>query len=151
MSQTKHAHVSGTGGEYRLVLDREAINVFKVNRLIVGTTGDRALPIVFGAYRPVQALANAINQYMAPVAEPVPPTPQDLLRRAIQAGATLSDFLQVDSQENPSSDEDLALIEHARECYHCDGDLEFDNLCVVSGGDDPSGDYVLCWKWVYRQ
>lgn len=70
------------------------------------------------------------------------------LRLAIQNGVTLADFLQVYQQENPPSAEDLALIEAAR-AYHVDGDLEFDDYTMVSGGDDATGDYVLCWKWVY--
>ena len=82
------------------------------------------------------------------------PKPQtscmDLLRLAIQQGATLSDFLQIDQQENPPSPEDLALIERARELYESAGELEFDDYATVSGGDDPSGDYVLAWQWVER-
>lgn len=74
----------------------------------------------------------------------------DLLRQAIQGGATLADFLQIDAQENPHSDEDEALVGLARTRYHIDGDLEFDDYATVSGSDDPLGDYVLCWKWVYR-
>ncbi len=35
----------------------------------------------------------------------------------------------------------------ARSRFHHDGDLEFDDSCVVSGSDDE-GEYVLCWKWV---
>lgn len=142
----KFAYVSGTDGQYRLVLEREAINVFGVNHLFVGTNGARALPVEFGKFRPAQALATAINQYMAPAT-----TPLELMRQAVKAGATLSDYVQAYAEVNPLSDEDQALIELARERYHVDGDLEFDYLSMISGGDDPSGDYVLCWKWVERE
>lgn len=148
MTEKKLAYVSGTGGQYRLVLEREAIDVFAMDRLLVGSNGARALPVKFGKYRPVQALANAINQYMASMGVAVPPTPQELMAEAVKAGATFSDYMQADVKINPPSADDLALIQHARDCYQRDGDLEFDDLCVVSGGDHEDGDYVLCWKWV---
>jgi hypothetical protein len=40
-----------------------------------------------------------------------------------------------------------AYIEAARENYHRDGELEFDDPTVVSTGGDP-GAYVQCWRWV---
>lgn len=143
----KHAYVSGTGGEYRLVLDREALDAFGVSRLQVCGDGARAMPTTFRKFRPVQALANAINQYMAPKAEV---TPQQLMEQAVKAGATFSDYMEADAKINPLSDEDLALIDRARELYESAGDLEFNDLCVVSGSEEPTGDYVLCWKWVNR-
>ena len=42
---------------------------------------------------------------------------------------------------------DHPAIVKARELYHCDGDLEFDDNTLISDSQD-GGEYVLCWKWV---
>jgi hypothetical protein len=42
--------------------------------------------------------------------------------------------------------EDLFLAA-ARRRFHNDGDLEFEESCVVAGSEDE-GDYILCWKWI---
>jgi len=45
----------------------------------------------------------------------------------------------------PSDD---AFRRVAKESYRCDGDLEFDEVPVISLSDD-GGAYVQCWKWIY--
>lgn len=147
MGKKKHAHVSGTAGEYWLVLDREALDAFGVSRLQVDGCGSRSLPTTFRKFRPVQALASAINQYMAPKAEV---TSKELLEAAVKRDAHLAHFLAAYLQQNPLTVEQQTLVDYARECYHRDGELEFDNLCIPSGVDNPDGDYVLCWKWVEK-
>ena len=42
------------------------------------------------------------------------------------------------------------IVTHAKEAYHEEGELEFDDNAEVSESDDPqeNGAYVQCWKWV---
>lgn len=40
----------------------------------------------------------------------------------------------------------------AKQVYSSEGDLEFDNDCVVSlPEDDGEGAYVQCWKWIPKE
>lgn len=54
MARRKHAHVTGTGGNYNLVLDEAASEEF-------GTLG--RLAVSFPKFKAAQHLANAIDQY----------------------------------------------------------------------------------------
>jgi hypothetical protein len=78
-------------------------------------------------------------------------TPQELMAAAVKAGGTFSDYMQARATFDPPSAEEVALVERARELYHCEGDLELDDLTMVSGCEEPTGDYVLCWKWVDKK
>ena len=40
-----------------------------------------------------------------------------------------------------------AIFDLAKSTLEDEGDLEFDQYCAVSEGDD-NGAYVQCWKWV---
>lgn len=43
-----------------------------------------------------------------------------------------------------------SIVTHAKEAYHDEGELEFDDNAEVSENDDPleNGAYVQCWKWL---
>lgn len=40
------------------------------------------------------------------------------------------------------------LRQLAKEKYHQQGELEFEDDALVSIGDDPTGGYVQAWVWV---
>ena len=54
---------------------------------------------------------------------------------------------EIDLTEMSDSERDEAIRKLARDLYQRDGDLEFDEGCLVSEGDD-NGAYVEAWKWV---
>lgn len=70
---------------------------------------------------------------------------------AIKAGATFADLIKAYHDVHPLDAEELALVDRARDTKHRDGELEIDTYTVVSGVDDPAGDYVLAWVWVSRE
>jgi hypothetical protein len=72
-------------------------------------------------------------------------TSQELLRQAIDAGATLGCFLSMYAEKN--TERDLAIIAKAREVHHREGEIEIDDTTICSGSGD-GGDYVLAWVWV---
>jgi hypothetical protein len=43
---------------------------------------------------------------------------------------------------------DHPTVVAAREQYHREGELEFDDPGVVVSESDDNGDYVMCWRWV---
>jgi len=73
---------------------------------------------------------------------------EELLAQAIQAGASISEFINKFVELNPPSEREVALINKAREQYVNEGVLEIDEPTIASIGDDPGG-YVLAWVWVY--
>jgi hypothetical protein len=40
-----------------------------------------------------------------------------------------------------------ALRKAAFEQHHEEGEVEIDDICIVSGGDNPDGAYVMAWVW----
>lgn len=73
-----------------------------------------------------------------------------MLREAFEKGACMSEALQAHHEAHELSAEDEALLAKARETVHRDGEIELDDYSVPSGNDDPAGDYVLAWVWVWR-
>jgi hypothetical protein len=74
-------------------------------------------------------------------------TPQQLLVRAIKAGATFSDFMTVYAEhrkDDPTHEDEI--IAAAREQWHEDGKIEIDDNTICSGSSG-AGDYVLAWVW----
>lgn len=82
---------------------------------------------------------------------------RDTLRALLEYGAQRPPVLGVPSQklldkltaaENDLTDPRAqAYIKAARENYHADGELEFDDETMVSMGSDE-GAYVMAWKWI---
>lgn len=72
------------------------------------------------------------------------PTPQELLQRAIDAGATFGEFLTLYAAKN--TEHDRAFIAKARELHASEGQLEIDDNAICSGSE--GGEYVLAWVWV---
>jgi len=75
------------------------------------------------------------------------PDHRALLKQAIEAGASVTDFLLVVNEVKPPSDFECALIEKARNLYVEEGAWEIDEPTTASIGDENGG-YVLCWRWV---
>lgn len=69
------------------------------------------------------------------------------LADCIRRGATLTDFIVASNAVNGVSERDCRIIAQARDSHHCDGEVEIDDLTLVSGTDLPHGDYVLAWVW----
>lgn len=70
------------------------------------------------------------------------------LQAGVEAGATFHDVLAAWREANPLSEADEKLLARARELHHREGELEIDDLSVVSGLDPyTDGDYVLAWVW----
>lgn len=73
---------------------------------------------------------------------------KDLIRQAVDAGATLSDFLRLYVAANPPSERERRIIQAAQE-HNKEGELEIDDETVCAGLDEAThGDYVLAWLWV---
>lgn len=70
---------------------------------------------------------------------------QELIRKAIAAGATFGDFIEQYAKKN--TDRDNAIIAKARVSHEREGEVEIDDITICSGSDGP-GDYVLAWVWV---
>lgn len=71
----------------------------------------------------------------------------EVIKRNIDSSGDPSpDGLQVIVGDLSASERDDQIRALAAK-HHCDGDLEFDEGCVVSEGDD-NGAYVQAWAWV---
>ncbi len=71
----------------------------------------------------------------------------ELIKFAIAKGATFGDFSRHVTREQ--SDLEAAYANYARDELQSDGELEFDDGCVVSVSED-GGAYVQGWAWVNR-
>lgn len=76
-------------------------------------------------------------------------TAEDFLSEAIKNGLKFSDVLSAFASKNTLQDKDLIL--KARERHEREGELEIDDVTVVSradGDEGKRGAYVLAWLWV---
>jgi len=79
-------------------------------------------------------------------AAPSPKQDEELRRKLLElkkAGLTFGDVLHVFGQALESSPYGRAAHKH----FNNEGELEFDDVTVVSEGGDP-GAYVMCWRWI---
>jgi hypothetical protein len=44
----------------------------------------------------------------------------------------------------------LELAEKAKHDFEQEGELEFDDIPIVSKADTENGAYVMAWRWVYK-
>lgn len=71
------------------------------------------------------------------------------LATMMQNGLTISDCIIAFAKLN--TENDLSLIELARDQHHQDGEVEIDDFTVVSiPADNETGAYVLAWVWAER-
>lgn len=69
------------------------------------------------------------------------------LADCIRRGAMLTDFIVAHNSVRGVSERDRRIIANAQETCTRDGEVEIDDPTLVSGTDEPCGDYVLAWVW----
>ena len=67
-----------------------------------------------------------------------------------RCGLTFAECVHFFAREQ-ADDPDLVILgERAKHDFEQEGELEFDDMPIVSKGDDPEvkGAYVMAWRWV---
>lgn len=90
---------------------------------------------------------------MASAIESAARTLAALIESGKETEKDLETFLQVVKECDSDPDGEKAKYRTlAKQVYESEGDLEFDNDCIVSAPeDDEEGAYVQCWKWIPKE